>query len=302
MSAPQVMPRRSPRGVPCMVRAVVAASVRTWLGLQEGEGPRTSRLFAFIFLLTAAAVLARSAQRELFLAAYPRSAIPDAFLLSAGVLALASLGLSALTERLSLVRLTQGMLAGGAVLLGLAFFVVRAWATSGPMMVYVLVEVLLSLSISQAWAVVSEGVDVRSAKRLLPVIGLGASLSWTVGGFAVSGLDGDDQMAALASFQPFIPGLQSPRRLDLVDQSRLALRIYGRHGVTIAEFDDLHSHDIPPWNFFTLCVRLLAVHRQKSVFGYCGLLLSRNRERRISPTLPVERYRTLCGTWRCTFV
>jgi Ca-activated chloride channel family protein len=34
--------------------------------------------------------------------------------------------------------------------------------------------------------------------------------------FAVSGLDGDDQMAALASFQPFIPGLQSPRRLDLV--------------------------------------------------------------------------------------
>jgi len=34
--------------------------------------------------------------------------------------------------------------------------------------------------------------------------------------FAVSGVDGEGQMAALASFQPFIPGLQSPRRLDLV--------------------------------------------------------------------------------------
>ena len=79
-----------------MVPRDVAGTLSTWLGLQDGEGPRASRLFTFIFLLTSAAVLAKSAQRELFLAAYPRSAIPDAFLLSAGVLALASLGVSAL--------------------------------------------------------------------------------------------------------------------------------------------------------------------------------------------------------------
>lgn len=171
-----------------MVPRDVAGSLGTWLGLQDGEGPRTSRLFTFIFLLTSAAVLARSAQRELFLAAYPRSAIPDAFLLSAGVLAVASLGISALTERVSLVRLMRWLLAGGAGLLVLAFVAARAWAAGGPMTVYVTVEVLISLLLSQAWAVASEAIDVRSAKRLLPVIGLGAGLAWTVGGFAVSGL------------------------------------------------------------------------------------------------------------------
>ncbi len=171
-----------------MVRRELAGTLRRWLGLQEGEGPRTSRLFSFIFLLTAAAVLAKSAQREIFLAAYPRSAIPDAFLISAGVLAAASLGITAMTERMSLVRLMRWLLAAGAGLLALTFVTVRAWPAGGPMTAYVTVEVLMSLLLGQAWAVAAEAVDVRSAKRLLPVIGLGAGLSWTVGGFAVSGL------------------------------------------------------------------------------------------------------------------
>lgn len=171
-----------------MVARDVAAFLRTWLGLQDGEGPRTSRLFTFISLLTSAAVLAKSAQRELFLAAYPRSAIPDAFLLSAGVLAVASLAISALTERVSLVRLMRGLLFLGAALLVLTFAAGRAWPAGGPMLIYVTVEVLFSLLLSQAWSVASEAVDVRSAKRLLPVIGLGAGMAWTAGGFAVGGL------------------------------------------------------------------------------------------------------------------
>ena len=67
-------------------RLLSRARIAELLGLRDGESAKTGRLFAFIFLMTASLVLARSAQRGIFLAAYPRSAIPDAFLLSAAVL------------------------------------------------------------------------------------------------------------------------------------------------------------------------------------------------------------------------
>lgn len=160
----------------------------TWLGLQAGEGPRTARLFGFIFLLTAAAVAARSAQRELFLAAFSRAAIPDAFLYASAALVAASLGLSAWAERASPVQLMRWLLGGGVALLFGCWGLAARWPAEGPMLIFVVVEVLLSLLLAQAWTVVGEAVDVRAAKRLLPVIGLGAGLAWTVGGFAVSGV------------------------------------------------------------------------------------------------------------------
>ena len=163
-------------------------SVSTWLGLKEGEGARTGRLFGFIFLLTSAAVLGRSAQRELFLAAYPRSAIPDAFLLSAGVLCAASLALSAVARRLSAARLMQLLVVLGTALLLGAQAALQWTPAAAPMLVYVVVEVLVSLLLTQGWAVAADALDVRSAKRLLPVVGLGAGIAWTVGGLAVGAL------------------------------------------------------------------------------------------------------------------
>lgn len=158
------------------------------LGLKEGEGPRTARLFAYVFLLTAAAVLARSAQREIFLAAYPRSAIPDAFLFAAGVLCAVSLTVSAVAQRLGLVRLMQWLLGAAAVLMIGARVTVAAVPHAGAMAVYVVVEVMISMLLTQGWAVASEAVDIRSAKRLLPVVGLGAGIAWTVGGLLVGAL------------------------------------------------------------------------------------------------------------------
>ncbi len=160
----------------------------TWLGVQAGEGPRTTRLFGFIFLLTSAAVAARSAQRELFLAAFTRDAIADAFFFGSGALVVASLGVSAWAERASPVQLMRWLLLVGVVGLAGAFGLALAWPAQGPMLIFVLVEVLFSILLGQAWAVVGEAVDVRAAKRLLPVVGLGAGLAWTVGGFAVGGL------------------------------------------------------------------------------------------------------------------
>jgi HEAT repeat protein len=155
------------------------------LGLREGEAARTARLFVFIFLMTASIVLGKSAQRGIFLAAYPRSAIPDAFLLSAAVLAVVSFATSAAAGRLGLKRLVQLLLAIGTGLMAFAFYAVRAGQPFAPMATYVIVEVLSSLLLVQGWSVTTEALDVRAAKRLLPLIGVAAGLAWTVGGLSV---------------------------------------------------------------------------------------------------------------------
>ncbi len=158
------------------------------IGLRPGEGNRTLRLLGFVFLFTATVVLARSAQRDIFLAAYPRARIADAFLYSALFSALASLGVTALAARLGLVRMVHAVLWSGAVLFAVGWVSIRVAPQAGPMAVYIVVEVLLSLLLNQGWAVASEALDVRAAKRLLPVVGLGAGVAWTLGGFAVGAL------------------------------------------------------------------------------------------------------------------
>ncbi len=168
-----------------MLARGVLGTIATSLGVKPGEGRRTVRLFSFIFLFTLAAVFARSAQREIFLAAFPRSAISDAFLYSAGVLCLASIGISVIAARLSLVRLMNVLLGAASVALIGFSLALGVWPQGAAMGLYVAVEVFVSLLMAQGWAVASEAVDIRSAKRLLPVIGLGAGLAWTLGGLAI---------------------------------------------------------------------------------------------------------------------
>lgn len=156
--------------------------------LREGEGPRAARLFSFLFLMTAAAVCAKSAQRGIFLAAYPRSRIPDAFALSASVLAIASLGASALAVRVGLVRLMQLLLLGAAAIFAGCRVMLGGSSAAIPMVLYVVVDIGMNLITVQGWAVAAEAVDIRSAKRLLPLVSTGAGIAWTVGGFAVGAL------------------------------------------------------------------------------------------------------------------
>jgi len=158
------------------------------VGLREGEGARTGRLFAFIFLITVAFVFAKAAQRGIFLAAYPRSRIPDAFIISALCLAAASFLASALAARLGPSRLILWLLGSVSALFVFARLTLTSDFAGAPMVLYVLVEVSIGLLMVQSWAVVTEVLDVRSAKRLLPIVGNAAGMAWALGGFAVPGL------------------------------------------------------------------------------------------------------------------
>ncbi|MGQ0508799.1 MAG: Npt1/Npt2 family nucleotide transporter [Myxococcaceae bacterium] len=158
------------------------------MGLRPGEGSRTLRLFAFVFLFTSTAVLARSAQRDIFLAVFDRSAIADAFLWSALASIAASFAVMAVAGKLGVTRLVQLLLWLSATVFTAGALAVRAAPQPAAMVLYVCVEVLLSLLLAQGWAVATDAVDVRSAKRLLPVVGLGAGVAWTLGGFVVGAL------------------------------------------------------------------------------------------------------------------
>ncbi len=152
------------------------------IGLREGEEARTGRLFALIFTLTIGFVFAKAAQQGIFLGAYGRARIPDAFIISALLLAATSFLSSALAARLGPVRLLSLQLVAITALFAGAV-VSLDHVPAGPMVLYALVEAAIGLLLVQAWAVVTEVLDVRAAKRLLPLIGNAASIGWAVGGF-----------------------------------------------------------------------------------------------------------------------
>ena len=87
------------------------------IGLREGEGPRIARLFVFVLALMVAIAVAKAAQRGLFLAAFSREQIPDAFAISALCLAASSFAVSALAARVGPARLIQILFAVVAVAL-----------------------------------------------------------------------------------------------------------------------------------------------------------------------------------------
>ncbi len=158
------------------------------LGLREGEGPRALRLLGLIFTMSAALVLLKAAQSGIFLVAYPRSTIPWAFAASALTLAAASMALVPLAARLGPSRLAALVFVSGAfVVLGMRV----AMALRVPhakFALYVVIEALSGVLLIQTWSVVSEASNARSAKRLLPIAGIGASAAWTLGGLLVPGL------------------------------------------------------------------------------------------------------------------
>ena len=162
--------------------------VRRWLGLQGDEGPKALRLVALVFLSSAALVLVKAAQSGLFLERFGSETIPWAFAASALLLAtLSSISVSVAP------RLGQGPLATGTlglvamifVALRLMLFVDAAWSR---FLLYAVIEACSGVLLIQVWSIVASATDARSARRLLPVAGLGASIAWGVGGFLVDPL------------------------------------------------------------------------------------------------------------------
>jgi len=171
--------------------------LRRWLGIPDGRGPTALRLVLLIFTLGLALVVAKAAQSGLFLSAYERDAIPWAFAVSALVLATSSSLAVSLAPRLGPARLATASVIGAALLfLGLRaayWFYPETVIAEGagrwlPFATYVFIEAASGVLLIQIWSVATAATDARTARRLLPVAGMGAGAAWTLGGFAVAPL------------------------------------------------------------------------------------------------------------------
>ncbi|MBL9003921.1 MAG: cyclic nucleotide-binding domain-containing protein [Myxococcales bacterium] len=169
-----------------------------FLNLAEGEGQRALRVFSLIFTVSAALVFLKAVQGGIFLSAYPRTMIPWAFAAAALTIAPLSALLVTGAARMGPVRLAQWTLSGGAIASVLLRILLSAAVPGTPFVVYVVIEAISGLAVIQTWSVVSSTVDARSAKRILPLAGVGASIAWTLGGLLLS------QLVSLIGVQGFL--------------------------------------------------------------------------------------------------
>jgi hypothetical protein len=175
-----------------MAEATTLGRAEEWssraLGLAEGELPRAVRLIGLIFVVSASLVILKSAQNGIFLNAYPKTMIPKAFFASAALLSTTSMALVPLAGRLGAARLAvRSILTCAAVCIGLRamlWFEVRHAA----FLLYPIIETMAGVLLIQGWAVVSQATTPRSAKRLLPIAGVGATVAWAVFGLLVPAL------------------------------------------------------------------------------------------------------------------
>ena len=190
------------------------------LGVPEKKGRTAVRLVALVFSVSAAFAPLKAAQSALFLAAFSAEQLPWAFAVSAFCLASSSALSVGLGARLGPVRLANLTLLGFGAVFPL-LWLLQDLHPSMPFLTYVAVEVCLGLLIIHTWSVVSEATNARSAKRLLPLAGVGSSLAWVLGGAVVPLLvpivgEGGLLLVAPASFLAAMLALRAIVRRDLV--------------------------------------------------------------------------------------
>ena len=139
----------------------------------------------FLLLNTANTTVLSAAKNGLFLSVYPGDLIPHA------VIAAALLTAAVAVVFTSVVAGTarRGLAIGLTVILLLA--VVGSWTAfelnpRGAFAVYLILSAVQVLVLTHAWDYVSDLLTGRQAKRLLPLIGMGASVGAIIGGVGVA--------------------------------------------------------------------------------------------------------------------
>jgi ATP:ADP antiporter, AAA family len=178
--------------------------IRRLLNIRRGEGSTVLVLLTFVFFIQSVLSTGKVLQISVFLDTYGQQSLALAFFLSAATVIVVSAGYSALTRLVRTATLIPAMLlvlASGFVIwrcvfgdtrvdfpLGLLNAPSGIEDPYGPFVLYIWVEVASSIAIVQAWAYTNDAFDPRQAKRLIPLVGLGASFSFLCNGLIVQPL------------------------------------------------------------------------------------------------------------------
>lgn len=163
----------------------MAGVVARTLNLRRGEGRALGLLASFLFLTAASITAISSAKNGLFLSVYPGDLIPHALVAAALVTAVVAVVFAGLVGGGARRRFAAWMLAflSVTVVLGRVAFGIDPRSTFALYLWLSTVEVLL---LTHAWDYVGDTLSGRQAKRLMPLIGIGASLGALVGGVSVA--------------------------------------------------------------------------------------------------------------------
>jgi len=154
------------------------------LGLRRGEGKKAAVLALFVFFGHSIQAVGKVLQYSVFLSEHGRADIPTAFLMAALGLVLVSVGLAGLARHFAPRRVSAWVLA--VVAGGFAFWrLFGAWLPWSGYLLYVWVEVSGLLAVVVSWNLVNNSCDPRQARRVMPLVGLGASTAFVVSGLVV---------------------------------------------------------------------------------------------------------------------
>lgn len=158
---------------------------RRALNLREGEGRVFVVLAGYAFLGAAVTIILSAVKNGLFLSVYPSRLIPHAMVGAALVAAVAAIALSGVIPRFQRRTLADGLTAVliATLVASRVAFAVRPATAFALFIGLTTVEVLI---LTHMWDFASSFCVGRQAKRLMPLVGMGASTGILLAGFAVS--------------------------------------------------------------------------------------------------------------------
>ena len=155
------------------------------LSLRAGEGRTLAVMGGFLLLNTANTTVLSAAKNGLFLSVYPGDRIPHAVIGASLVTALVAIIFTGLVAGAQRRRLAIGLT--GALIASVLFcrllFALEPGTSFG---IYLWLSAVQVLMITHAWGYAGDLITGRQAKRLLPLIGVGASFGAIVGGAGVA--------------------------------------------------------------------------------------------------------------------
>ena len=155
------------------------------LNLRAGEGRTLAVMGAFLLLNTANTTVLSALKNGLFLSVYPADLIPHAVIAAAlltAAVAIVFTGYVAGTARRSLAAALTGVLLASVLACRLLF----AFDPRSAFVVYLWVSAVQVLVLTHAWDYAGDLLTGRQAKRILPLIGVGASVGAIFGGAGVA--------------------------------------------------------------------------------------------------------------------
>ncbi|MBD3297672.1 MAG: hypothetical protein GF341_03375 [candidate division Zixibacteria bacterium] len=156
---------------------------RQLVDIREGEWSRTLAMFTYILTVIAVLVIVKSVRQSLFLQKFGAANLPYVYLLIAAIAGTIATIYQRFAHRVKVHRLLiWTMVIIIANLLIFRFLSLIGWSPLAYVL-YVWVAVYGILATAQFWMLANYVYDPRQAKRLFPILGVGATLGGILGGY-----------------------------------------------------------------------------------------------------------------------